>query len=130
MQLSLTSLSSTETRDLALTCDTRYMSIDYHLADLAQKIFTPDIAGRKESLIRSQEFYERFLKLLDSYDLLSRPDAKLYESYTEDKRNFSTVSTKDAAARRDIKIARFKEEKELKRKLEVRITLGSEHAPS
>jgi immunoglobulin-binding protein 1 len=123
MQLSLTLLSGTKTRDLALTCNARYMSIDYHLADLAQKIFTPDIAGRKESLVRAQVFYERFLKLLDSYDLLSRPDAKLYESYTEDKQNFSTVSTKDAAARRDIKIARFKEEKELKRKLEVRITL-------
>jgi immunoglobulin-binding protein 1 len=106
------------------------MSIDYHLADLAQKIFTPEISGRKESLMRSRGFYERFLKLLDSYDLLSKPDAKLYESYTEDKQNFSTVSTKDAAARRDIKIARFKEEKELKRKLEVCIVLQSQRAPS
>lgn len=38
----------------------------------------------------------------------------------EDKANFSTASTRDAAARRDAKIARFREEKELKRKLEVR----------
>jgi hypothetical protein len=99
------------------------MTINYHLAELAQKIFTPDVSSRKQSLMRSRGFYERFLKLLDSYDLLSRPDAKLYESYTEDKQNFSTVSTKDAAARRDIKIARFREEKELKRKLEVHLTI-------
>ena len=130
MQLSSTSLSSPKTRDLELTRHARYMSIDYHLADLAQKIFTPDVASRKESLMRSQRFYERFLKLLDSYDLLSRPDAKLYESYTEDKQNFSTVGIKDAAARRDIKIARFKEEKELKRKLEVYNILQSERARS
>jgi len=51
--------------------------------------------------------------------MLSKGDAKLLESYNEDKQNFSTVSTKDAAARRDVKIARFREEKGLKQKLEV-----------
>ncbi|PSN62208.1 TAP42-domain-containing protein [Corynespora cassiicola Philippines] len=42
----------------------------------------------------------------------------MYETYKEDKNGFSTASTKDAAARREAKIARFREEKELKRKLE------------
>ena len=51
--------------------------------------------------------------------MLSKSDAKLLEAYNEDKQNFSTVSTTDATARRDIKIKRFREEKELKQKLEV-----------
>lgn len=98
------------------------MSINYHLAELIQKVFTPEVSARKEHLLQARARYELFLKLLDSYDMLSKGDAKLFESYNEDKQNFSTVSTKDAAARRDVKIARFREEKELKRKLEVHLT--------
>ena len=96
------------------------MSINYHLAELVQKVFTPEVSARKEHLLQARARYELFLKLLDSYDMLSEGDAKLFESYNEDKQNFSTVSTKDAASRRDVKIARFKEEKELRRKLGVR----------
>jgi hypothetical protein len=62
-----------------------------------------------------------FLKLLDSYDVLSKADAKLYERFRDNPQSFSTASTSDAAARRQTKIARFREEKELRRKLEVRI---------
>lgn len=97
----------------------RYMSINYHLAELIQKVFTPDVSDRKAQLLQSRARYELFLKLLDSYDMLSKSDAKLLEAYNEDKQNFSTVSTTDATARRDIKIKRFREEKELKQKLEV-----------
>lgn len=100
---------------------TRYMSINYHLADLIQRVFTPEVSARKEHLMQARARYELFLKMLDSYDMLSKGNEKLFESYNEDKQNFSTVSTKDAAARRDVKIARFREEKELKRKLEVRL---------
>jgi immunoglobulin-binding protein 1 len=96
----------------------RYMTINHHLAELIQRIFTPDISFRKSNLLRARDHYDRFLKLLDSYDMLSTSDARLLEAYTEDKANFSTVSTRDVAARRDVKIARFRQEKELKRKLE------------
>jgi immunoglobulin-binding protein 1 len=97
----------------------RYMAINYHLAELMQKIFNTDVSARKENLLRARECYDRFLNLLDSYDLLNRANAKLLDEYKEDKNNFSTASTKDAAARRDAKISRFREEKELKNKLEV-----------
>ena len=97
------------------------MTISYQLAELVQRI-TGDVSARKSNLLKSRDYYERFLKMLDSYDILSKSDARLFEQYTEDRNNFSTASTKDAAARRDAKIARFKEEKELKRKLEVRRT--------
>ncbi|PVH96019.1 TAP42-domain-containing protein [Periconia macrospinosa] len=94
------------------------MSIAYHLAELVQKLRTTDIPSRKGNLLQARGYYERFMKLLDSYDMLSRSDAKLWEAYTEDKEHFSTANTKDAAARREVKIARFREEKELKQKLE------------
>lgn len=97
------------------------MSINYHLAELVQKIANTDPSIRKQYLLRARGHYERFLKLLDTYDMLGKADARLFEAYAEDKDSFSTASTRDAAARRDVKIARFKEEKELKRKLEVRL---------
>jgi immunoglobulin-binding protein 1 len=80
----------------------------------------PDISRRKDNIITARDHYESFLKQLDSYDMLGTSDSKLFELYAEDKGNFSTTSTKDAAARRDAKIARFRQEKDLKRKLEVR----------
>ncbi|KAF1924297.1 type 2A phosphatase-associated protein 42 [Didymella exigua CBS 183.55] len=110
--------SPNETLEDISSSDIQYMSINYHLAELIQKVFTPEVSARKEHLLQARARYELFLKLLDSYDVLSKGDAKLFESYNEDKRNFSTVSSVDAAARRDVKIARFREEKELKRKLE------------
>ncbi|EAT83690.2 hypothetical protein SNOG_08522 [Parastagonospora nodorum SN15] len=58
------------------------------------------------------------LQYLDAYDILSASDSKLLDAYSENKANFSTASARDAAARRDAKIARFREEKEIKRKLE------------
>jgi hypothetical protein len=46
-------------------------------------------------------------------------DKKLYNTYTESPTTFSTISTTDPSARRGAKIANFKAEKELKKKLEV-----------
>jgi immunoglobulin-binding protein 1 len=46
-------------------------------------------------------------------------DQKLYNAYTESSTTFSTISTTDPTTRRDAKIANFKQEKELKNKLEV-----------
>ncbi|USP75975.1 uncharacterized protein yc1106_03249 [Curvularia clavata] len=98
--------------------DLQYLAINYHLAELVQKISNTDVSLRKQNLLRARGYYEQFLKLLDSYDMLGKADAKLLEAYNEDKNNFSTANTRDAAARRDAKIARFRQEKELKTKLE------------
>lgn len=51
--------------------------------------------------------------------MLSKEEARLYERYKERPDSFSTASITDAAARRQTKIERFKEEKALKEKLEV-----------
>jgi immunoglobulin-binding protein 1 len=95
------------------------MSINFHLAELIQRLRITAVPERKANLLRARTYYERFIKLLDSYDVLSKSDSKLWEAYQEDKESFSTASTRDAAARREAKIQRFREEKELKRKLEV-----------
>ncbi|KAF2744198.1 TAP42-like protein [Sporormia fimetaria CBS 119925] len=111
--------SSNETLEDVSSSDLQYMSIPYHLAELVQKIQTQrDPIARKEVLLKAQSFYERFLKLLDSYDMLAKSDAKLLEEYLDDRNNFTTVSNTDPNARRNAKILRYREEMEMKNKID------------
>jgi immunoglobulin-binding protein 1 len=89
--------------------------INYNLAELYVKQTTED---RKAVLRRAQSSYNDYLRLLDSYDILSPGDSRLFEQYRDAPDTFSTASITDAAARRERKISRFREEKELKQKLE------------
>ena len=50
--------------------------------------------------------------------MLSNNDRRLYERYIDSRDDFSLTSTDDPSTRRDVKIARFKQEQELKLKLE------------
>ena len=97
------------------TSDLQYLLLNYHIAELVMRINGRE---RKSSLQRAQESYEQYLKQLDTYDILSASDTKLLEHYHYSPATFSAVSTTDAAARREAKISRFKEEKALKQKLE------------
>lgn len=92
------------------------MLINCRLADLILRLSSKD---RKYTLQTAREAYERYLALLDHYEILSKAEKKLYNNYTEAPTTFSTISTKDPNARRDTKIANFRQEKELKKKLEV-----------
>ncbi|KAL9104554.1 MAG: hypothetical protein Q9163_000528 [Psora crenata] len=87
-------------------------STDIHL------ILKDSAPNRKQILRRAQEAYARYLHLLDTYLLLSKSDSELYERYIEDTDGFSLIQTSDAATRRNIKISRFRQEKDLKQKLE------------
>ena len=53
--------------------------------------------------------------------MLSKSNRKLYDRYVEDRNGFLLHESNDASTRRDTKIKRFKEEKELKAKLDVRL---------
>ena len=97
--------------------------IDYYLAELTLR---DTISSRKTVLRQAQEAYERFLALLDTYSLLSKGDRRLYERYLDNRKAFTTVSGSHPAARRDMKIARFRQETDLRRKLEVCWSLGFE----
>ncbi|KAI1092695.1 type 2A phosphatase-associated protein 42 [Rostrohypoxylon terebratum] len=99
------------------TSDLPYLLVNYHIAELLQKVSTPTPSARKAALKETREAYEQFLHLLDDYSILSPSDAKLFAAYNEDPDAFSTISAADPAARRNAKIANFKAEKELKNKL-------------
>ena len=96
--------------------NSRYLTVNYILAELLQRSYSAD---RENVLRRAVESYEKYLETLEEYELLSAGDKKLYERYMDNPSAFSLASTNDAAARRSIKVARFREEKELKQKLEV-----------
>lgn len=99
----------------------RYFLPHYYISELLSKRLDKD---RRATLLKARAEAVEFLKTLDNYDALSRDDARLFERYREAPDTFSTASTTDAAARRQAKIARFKEEKTLKQKLEVGGTEG------
>lgn len=94
-----------------------YLLVQYHLAELIQKIPTTTPSQRKDILERSRNCYERFLFALDSYSLLEPQYSKMLESYTESPTTFSTTPSSDPAVRRNSKISNFKAEQALKQKL-------------
>lgn len=96
----------------------RYLVIPYRIADLGQRLST-NTSDRKVILQEAKKCYEAFLTQLGYYEMLSAAEKKLYAEYQESPSTFSTISTTDPTARRNAKIANFKMEKELKKKLDV-----------
>jgi hypothetical protein len=97
----------------------RYLTLHFHIASLLLKSQTTSTAARSELIRKARTDYDRYLKQLDNYDILSKAEARLYEQLKEAPDTFSTASTTDASTRRGTKIARFKEEKALKEKMAV-----------
>lgn len=95
----------------------RYLTVEYFLADLLQRTYS---SNREAILRRALEKYEGYLARIDDYGLLNDSSKKLYERYIANPSSFSLTPTSDAAVRREVKVSRFREEKELKQKLEVR----------
>ena len=94
----------------------RYLLIDYYLAELELK---GTLLDRKTTLNKAQQAYERYLTLLDTYSILSTPDKKLFNRFLDNKNEFSLSPSSDPSKRRETKIARFKQEKQLQLKFEV-----------
>lgn len=111
----LSLFSPNETLEDLTSGDLQYLLINYHLAELILRVSNSD---RKGVLQSAREAFERYLSLLDHYEILSTADKKLYQTYIESPATFSTISTIDPNARRGAKIANFKLEKDLKKKLE------------
>ncbi|OKL56279.1 hypothetical protein UA08_08462 [Talaromyces atroroseus] len=107
--------SSNEGLEDIATTDLQFLTVDYLLAELVQRLSS---ANRETVLRRALGEYEKYLTRLDDYNLLSARDRKLFEQYSENPSKFSLASKSDAANRREVKVARFREEKELKQKLE------------
>ncbi|KAH6660430.1 TAP42-like protein [Truncatella angustata] len=115
---SVSLFSDNESLEDINTADLPYLLVNCRTADLLQKISVTSPVERKEALRVTRDAYERFLFLLDTYSILSSSDAKLFESYIEDPAAFSTIPTRDPGARRNAKMANFKEEQELKKRLQ------------
>ncbi|KAI4124741.1 MAG: hypothetical protein LQ338_004659 [Usnochroma carphineum] len=117
--------SPNETEDDISSGDLQYLLINHFLGDLIRRDCSAD---RKVVLQEAQAAYERYLKLLDRYDMLSKADSDLYQRYLSERGDFSLLSASDATARRNTKIARYKQEQELKLKLEylAQVPLGLE----
>lgn len=109
--------SPNETLDDLSTSDLPYVLVNYHLAELIQKVPTITPIERKGLLEKSRTRYERFLYILDSYSLLEPPYARMLETYSENPTTFSTTPSSDPAVRRNTKISNFKAEQALKQKL-------------
>lgn len=112
-QISL--FSPNESEDDIASADLQYLLTDYYLGEM---IIKDSGSSRKGVLQRAREAYERYLGLLDNYGMLSKNDKKLYERYLENRDEFTLHSPTDPTSRRDTKIARLKQEKELELKLE------------
>jgi immunoglobulin-binding protein 1 len=113
---SLALFSPNETADDISTSDIPYLLVDFHLAELLQKTPFSSPAERLKTLAAAREVYERFLRLLDGYDLLEPANARLFERYMDAPREFSTLA-RDPYARRDSKIANARAESDLRARL-------------
>lgn len=114
----LSIFSSNESLEDLSTADLPFLLINFHLAELTQRLPSSSTQQRKRVLSTARDTYERYLHQLDSYGLLSTRYKKLLEQYTDSPTTFSVISTTDPAARRNTKIAIFKAEKELRAKLD------------
>ncbi|KAK6348988.1 hypothetical protein TWF730_009748 [Orbilia blumenaviensis] len=119
----LSLFSNNEILEDAATNEIKYMLADAHRGDLLIKLH--DRSTRLSTLHAARVAYRSFLSLCDSYALLGSYEKKAYQ--LSDKISptvFSEIHT-DAAARRNAKIERYKQEKDLKAKLEHLSTLAT-----
>ena len=97
------------------TQSVQYLTVDYLMAELLQKSYD---GNRLAALQRVSTLLDKFLTRLDQYSMLSADERKLFERYQETKAGFSLLPA-NPEDRRKLKIKRFQEEKDLKKKLEV-----------
>ncbi|CZS96250.1 related to TAP42, component of the Tor signaling pathway [Rhynchosporium agropyri] len=111
----LSLFSPNETLEDLTSGDLQYLLINYRLAELILRISSKD---RKITLLKARAAFEKYLSLLDHYEILDTAQKKLYRDYCEYPTTFSTINNADPNLRRGAKIANFKLETELKSKLE------------
>lgn len=109
-----------ELEDLS-TPTIQYLTVDYLIAEMLQRSYD---GNRLAALHRISNLMDGFLARLDQYSMLSSDDRKLFERYQETKAKFTLLPT-NPEDRRRIKIKRFQEGKDLKKKLEVRIAAAA-----
>ncbi|KAK6354884.1 hypothetical protein TWF696_004015 [Orbilia brochopaga] len=121
----LSLFSTNETLEDVATNELKYMLVSAYGGELLLK--QHDQSTRLSALRAARMAYRSFLSQCDSYNLLGTYEKKAYQvSESLSPTAFDNIHV-DAAARRNAKIERYKQEKELKAKLEhlSRITQSS-----
>ncbi|EPS41962.1 hypothetical protein H072_4026 [Dactylellina haptotyla CBS 200.50] len=98
------------------TSSLQFILVDAYRGDLLLK--QHDRATRLTTLHSARAAYRSFLSLCDSYALLGTYEKKAYQASDKISATVFSEILPDAAARRNAKIERYKEEKELKAKLD------------
>ncbi|KAF3909429.1 hypothetical protein AA313_de0202193 [Arthrobotrys entomopaga] len=112
----LSLFSTNETLEDVATSELRYFLADTQRGDLLLK--QHDRATRLSILHTARDAYRSFLSLCDSYGLLGSYEKRAYQLSDKISPTIFSDMHSDAAARRNSKIERYKQEKELKSKLE------------
>lgn len=100
------------------TANLQYLGVDYVLAELTMKSYSP--TDRKGQLDEATQLLEDFLSRLDEYSLLQETNKRLLESYKEGRTTFRIVpDSANLEAKRNTKVKRFQDEKELKSRLKL-----------
>lgn len=113
----LTLFSPNETLEDITSSELQYLLVDYYLADALFRQRSEGGPARKQTVLEARSIWERFLRRLDDYEILSKADAKLFERYLDSRDSFEVGGGLDANGRRAMKISRFREEKDMKTKL-------------
>ncbi|CAG8500633.1 5287_t:CDS:2 [Acaulospora morrowiae] len=116
--------SPNETVDDINSVDLRFLLVEAYLGDLTSKLVNDN---RVQTLNTAKRYFEQFLRNGDLYEIL-KEDASILDftlsetpsGVTDERFMKQEISekSKDAAKRREEKIARFKREKETKARLE------------
>ncbi|KAL5529587.1 hypothetical protein ACEPAG_5572 [Sanghuangporus baumii] len=101
--------SPNESLDEVTTRDLVYMTVPFVLGELESNARATERDDRLRHLRRAQAHFRAFVSLLDIYNVVPEEEKKLYGQKA------SAIS--DASKRRDVKIAQFKKEKEIKNKI-------------
>lgn len=100
------------------TSNIQFLAIPYTQAELGMRAYS--MSNRRGQLQQASSQLEDFLNSMNDYDLLNAADKKLFDSYKESRVNFRIVGDNAGMeAKRNTKIKRFQEERQLKSQLKV-----------
>jgi immunoglobulin-binding protein 1 len=111
--------STNETSEDLSTNDIRYLSVNFHLASVVDRVFSEETSKRLATIKRAAELHFCYLIELNSYKILPKSIAsKIQEAIETDKSNFPRLQSSNAVDKRAEKIELFKLERSLEQKLD------------
>ncbi|KDQ61168.1 hypothetical protein JAAARDRAFT_191276 [Jaapia argillacea MUCL 33604] len=107
----LSLFSPNETVEDVSTRDLVFLFVPFVMAEVEGRVRTLEMEERLSRLLRSQRLLQSFVEMLERYDIVPESERSLYETHAS--------SITDPAKRRETKIKQYKQEKEIRSKIEV-----------